>query len=270
MSIDPVAAARARLLVDAAVGGPTRLWRADAGMPGGDWQAALAGRAAPVIAARPAPSPTPARPAGIAPSLPGVAVASLAPAFAAASARTGVAAGTLAAIVGAEAARTPSGTLDPRSANPRSSARGLGQFLRATWLAEAARPGTALHAEAARRGWLDAAGRVRPEARASLLALRYDPRLAIEATADFAAANLARLGVRRGAAGEARLAWLAHHLGLGDAARYLGRGIGAARAGALLAAQIGAGAAARLIARAGDAAAAHRAWLEAYVRRKIG
>src|SRR5690606_28973798 len=51
-----------------------------------------------------------------------------------ASRRCGLAPSALAALIDAEAAKRPDGSWDPKSANPRSSARGLTQFLRATWI----------------------------------------------------------------------------------------------------------------------------------------
>ena len=53
--------------------------------------------------------------------------------FESASRRSGVPAASLAAIIDAEAAETKDGNWDPHSRNPRSSAAGLGQFLKGTW-----------------------------------------------------------------------------------------------------------------------------------------
>jgi len=190
-----------------------------------------------------------------------------------AAARTGLDPAVLASIIDAEAARTPDGRWIAASRNPRSSAAGLGQFLSGTWLGEAARPGSWLAGEARARGWVTRGGAVRDSARTALLALRFDPRAAIEVVADHAAANLARLrasGVRADdTPAAARAAYLAHHLGLGDALRFLGSGLQDRRAGRLLAAQVGTTAAGRRIAEAGSAAAAHREWLLAYVDRRI-
>lgn len=188
--------------------------------------------------------------------------------------RTGIPASAIAAIVDAEAAKDHAGRWNAYSRNPRSSAAGLGQFLSGTWKGMAETRGTWLNATAARHGWLDARGQVRAEARSQLLALRYDPAASIETTADYAQANLNRLrraGVPT-AADEtdiARNAYLAHHLGAGDAARFLKTGLEDAHARTLLRAQIGSARADRAIANAGDASAAHRAWLVSYVNRKI-
>ncbi len=188
--------------------------------------------------------------------------------------RTGLPASALASILDAEAGRGKDGAWNVHSRNPRSSAAGLGQFLSGTWEGEAERPGTWLNGEARRRGWLNDAGQVAGNARGSLLALRYDPEASIQATADYAHGNLQRLeraGVRVGGSVEdiARMAYLGHHLGPGDASRFLGGGLDPARARHLLAAQVGSASAARRVADAGNATDAHRQWLNTYVGRRI-
>lgn len=189
--------------------------------------------------------------------------------------RTGIPAPALAAIIDAEAARLPSGAWDCRCRNPRSTAAGLGQFLAGTWVGEAERRGSWLHDVATARGWLDAKGKVRTEDRQALLALREDPRASIEAIADYAKANLKRLeraGVsvdRSDVPAVARLAYIGHHLGPGDGARYLLGRLEGARAATLLNAQLGGAAAARSVRQSGDAVQAHRDWLESYVGRRI-
>ena len=195
-------------------------------------------------------------------------------AIARAAARTGIPEAALAAIVDAEAAKGRDGSWQSLSRNPRSSAAGLGQFLSGTWIGEAQRTGTWLHGEAERRGWLDERGKVLPGARTDLLALRYDPTASIQATADYARGNLDRLkrsGADIGGSVEdiARAAYLAHHLGPGDAVRFLREGLSDGRAGVLLAAQVGRNAAATRIAAAGEPAQAHRQWLTAYVERHV-
>lgn len=191
----------------------------------------------------------------------------------AAAERTGVPPAALAAIVDAEAAKLPSGQWNPQSRNPRSSAAGLGQFLSGTWIEQAQRPGTWLHGQADARGWLEPSGRLRPECRSELLGLRYDATASIEATADYARSNLAALR-RSTVVGSsdtevARAAYLAHHLGLGDARTFLAGGLTDERARRLLGAQVGASSAAHRIAQAGDASVAHRQWLSAYVGKRI-
>lgn len=188
--------------------------------------------------------------------------------------RTGFPAGALASIIEAEAARGRDGTWNVHSRNPRSSAAGLGQFLSGTWEGEAEKPGTWLNQESQQRGWLNAAGQVKAQDRGSLLALRYEPEASIQATADYARGNLRQLersGVQVGSGVEsvARIAYLGHHLGPGDAAKFLNGGLDPARARRLLDAQVGAAAASRHVAQTGNAADAHRQWLNAYVDKRI-
>lgn len=188
--------------------------------------------------------------------------------------RSGLPATTLAAIVDAEAAKRPDGSWNLMSRNPRSSAAGLGQFLSGTWIGMAQKPGTWLYDMAQQKGWLTESGRVAPAARGSLLALRYDATASINSIADYARSNIAtirRSGVRTGDDPQAlaRIAYLGHHLGPGDAIRYLKGGLAEGRATVLLKAQIGSASARERIARTGDAALAHRDWLNSYIDRKI-
>lgn len=192
----------------------------------------------------------------------------------AAAERTGLPAAALATIVHAEAAKGSDGRWLPYSRNPRSSAAGLGQFLSGTWRGEAEREGTWLHMVAGQRGWLDTHGKVKGEDRGALLALRYDPEASIQATADYAKANLDALRRAGVAIGEdaqaiARTAYLGHHLGRGDAVRFLKGGLDPDRARTLLNAQVGSASASRRIAASGDATTAHRSWLLDYIGRNI-
>lgn len=192
----------------------------------------------------------------------------------AAAERTGIPASALAAIVHAEAAKGQEGRWLPYSRNPRSSAAGLGQFLSGTWQSEAERSGSWLNAQARVCGWLDPRGKILPGARSPLLALRYDADMSIHAIADYAKANLDALRrsgaqVGDGVDGIARAAYLGHHLGIGDATRFLKGGLAPERARLLLNAQIGAADASQRIAAAGSASGAHRAWLLDYVGRNI-
>lgn len=195
-------------------------------------------------------------------------------AFAMAEARTGIPATALAAIVDAEAAKGRDGSWNTMSRNPRSSAAGLGQFLSGTWERLAATPGTWLNQVASERGWLDGQGQVLPGARSEVLALRYDGQASILSIADLAKLNLDRLEqsgihVRADAETLAKSAYLTHHLGLGDAKKFLVGGIEPGRARMLLAAQIGGGAADQRIAATGNATQAHRQWLLGFIDRRI-
>ncbi|GAB5349232.1 peptidoglycan-binding protein [Alteriqipengyuania sp. 357] len=188
--------------------------------------------------------------------------------------RSGLPPATLAAIVDAEAAKRSDGTWNLHSRNPRSSAAGLGQFLSGTWIGMAQTPGNWLHDVARQKGWLTESGRVVPAARGSLLAMRYDAQASINSIADYARSNIATIRKAGVATGDnpqalARIAYLGHHLGPGDAIRYLKGGLSESRAAHLLKAQIGSGRAIEKINRTGDAAVAHREWLSGYVDRKI-
>ncbi len=197
-----------------------------------------------------------------------------APALALAEARTGIPATALASIVDAEAAKGRDGIWNTMSRNPRSSAAGLGQFLSGTWEHLAETSGTWLNQVASQNGWLDGRGQVLAGARSELLALRYDGQASILGVADLAKMNLTRLeqsGIRVNTDAEtlAKSAYLSHHLGLGDAKKFLAGGIEPGRARMLLAAQIGSGAADQRIAAAGNATQAHRQWLLGFIDRRI-
>jgi len=196
------------------------------------------------------------------------------PALEQAAERTGLPASALAAIVHAEAGKGSDGSWQLFSRNPRSSAAGLGQFLSGTWEGMAERKGSWLNEVAKSKGWLDARGNVVSAARSSLLSLRYDATASINTIADYARQNLD--GLRRAgvmvaddADGLAKGAYLGHHLGLGDAIRFMKGGLDPSRARVLLGAQVGWAKAGQQIAAAGDAAAAHRSWFLNYVDRNV-
>ena len=223
-----------------------------------------------VVAAAPAPAPssTVAPTQGLGPN------ARHLPALADAAARTGIPVPALAAIVHAEAAKGRDGSWQAFSRNPRSSAAGLGQFLSGTWQGMAETKGTWLNDIARTRGWLGANGGVLSGARSALLQLRYDPAASINTTADYARHNLdglrrAGVSIGTGAATIAQSAYLGHHLGLGDAVRFMKGGLDPARARMLLGAQIGSAKASQQIAQAGNATVAHRTWFMDFVDRHV-
>jgi hypothetical protein len=191
-----------------------------------------------------------------------------------AAGRTGLPPAALAAIVDAEAAKEKGGKWKLYSRNPRSSAAGLGQFLAGTWIGEAERSGTWLNRTAKKNGWLSDSGRVHKSARSELLMLRYDGEASIQAIADYASNNLDRLrkngvGIGTSAVELAQAAYLGHHLGPGDAIRFLKGGLSDGHAAMLLKAQVGSASASARVASAGSAASAHRQWLLSYVDRHI-
>jgi hypothetical protein len=290
------AQARAELsgrLWKAALGGdasasPTGTDRAESGDMGLDALVALLGGDGMPKAISPAPAPPPSPPpadpdghsshhrsqdgdvaaGGLGANAPYAATLS------AAAERTGLPPALLATIVQAEAATGADGRWLTFSRNPRSSAAGLGQFLSGTWISEAERPGTWLHQIAGAQGWLNGHGRVSSDARSALLQLRYDGDTAIQAIADYARSNLDQLrnaGVAVGTSIEslAQSAYLGHHLGMGDAIRFLKGELSPDRAHKLLKAQIGGAAADQRIAEAGDATRAHRMWLLGYVAHAV-
>jgi hypothetical protein len=191
-----------------------------------------------------------------------------------ASARSGIPAASLASIIDAEAAKGAGGRWNVYSRNPRSSAAGLGQFISGTWVGMAEQAGTFLHTVAQRNGWLCASGKLLPEARSKVLALRYDAEASIQTIADYSRCNLDSLkkcGITVGNSVEeiSKTAYLAHYMGPRDAARFLRGQLDSGRARTLLAAQVGSAKAGRDIAAAGNAADAHRMWLASHVSRNV-
>lgn len=116
-------------------------------------------------------------------------------------------------------ARLESG-LDPSARAPTSSAAGLYQFTRGTWLATLDRHG-ADHG----LGWADDAianGRVAdPAMRAQVMALRFDPDASARMAAELARDNSAALSGVLGRAPDHAELYLAHFLGSGGATKFL-------------------------------------------------
>jgi len=117
-------------------------------------------------------------------------------------------------------ARLESG-LNPSARAPTSSAAGLYQFTKSTWLATLDRHG-ADHG----LGWADSAisgGRVSdPVMRAQVMALRFDPDASARMAAELARDNSAVLAGVLGRAPDPAELYLAHFLGSGGAAKFLG------------------------------------------------
>lgn len=185
------------------------------------------------------------------------------------------------------------GEWDPDSSNSRSSAKGMTQFLRDTWLDEAKRLGTFLNQKAQEKKWVtqDAHGRfdVSSGSESDVLNLRTDPEFAIMAAVDYGIYNFKKLAsngydfAKLNDGERGKLLYLCHHLGSGDANRYLAATIGAddeywpAKPGhkpklrwrgakSLLVAQVGvADAANRAEKYKGSYIAAHRFWLSDFI-----
>lgn len=240
-----------------------------------------AAQAAPTPAPAPVPAPAPAAPPAAGADPYAIVNLKLDPlngkylgAITEAAARTGMAPQTVAAIIEAEAAKVP-GTRqwDANSKAATSSARGLTQFLRGTWLGEAVRAGGLLNAEAKADGCVSAGNQVLDEAR--LLQMRFDPRVSILAGADFAVANLAFMAARGvlpavlDPAGKAKLAYLAHHEGAPGAVKFLRGEMGYITAATFNANIPATRRAAVLAAAGGNTGKAYRDFFGSYVDQRI-
>lgn len=111
-------------------------------------------------------------------------------------------------------------SLNPGAKAPTSSAAGLYQFTRGTWLQTLDR-----HADEHGLGWAGeaiAGGRVSdPGMRAQIMALRYDPDASALMAAELASDNKAYLSGRLGRELDAAELYLAHFLGAGGAGQFL-------------------------------------------------
>jgi len=117
-------------------------------------------------------------------------------------------------------ARLESG-LNPSARAPTSSAAGLYQFTKGTWLATLDRHGSEHGLD-----WADQAitgGRVSdPAMRAQVMALRYDPDASARMAAELARDNSVALAGVLGREPDSAELYLAHFLGSGGAAKFLG------------------------------------------------
>lgn len=195
-----------------------------------------------------------------------------------ASRRTGVQPHAIASMIDAEAAKTKTGEWNPASKATTSSATGLTQFLKGTWNQMALKKGTLLHQEALDSGYIQQTGKtfgIVPGKGDELLAMRTDPRMSIITGAEYAQGNLEELrkaGFITDATTDdekARLAYLAHHEGLGGAKDFLRGTIPEDRAASLLRTNAGEKTAARMIKEEGSARAAYTKWLNGYMDKKI-
>lgn len=177
-----------------------------------------------------------------------------------ASKRAGILPQAVAAVMNAEASKLKDGKWSVRSESSKSSATGMTQFLDGTWIDEALRKGTYLNDKAKKEGWLtqDTKGlwqfkkadgtfvcgpglarklstkAMLPSRRNAadknlqkLLDLRYEAEFAIMAAMDYAKVNLDALLAKSYAIGDlndtekARIMYLCHHLGIGDAVHFI-------------------------------------------------
>ncbi|WP_288457126.1 LysM peptidoglycan-binding domain-containing protein [uncultured Sphingomonas sp.] len=190
-----------------------------------------------------------------------------------AATRTGMTPQTVAAIIDAETLKDADGVWRDDAAAGTSSAVGMTQFLKGTWIGEATRPGGILNAEAKAAGVVDANNRVVDGP--GLLALRTDARLSILAGADYARQNLSSL-TRSGAfpadadpAALAKYAYVAHHEGLGGARGFLSGDMRYLR-DATFEANVPAASRQRYLdAAGGSEPLAYRNWLSDYIDRRI-
>ena len=191
---------------------------------------------------------------------------------------TGIDAAALAALVDAEAAKLGSGPSkgqwDPQSFNAGSGAAGLTQFLNSTWLDHARNAATLLNKSAKDKGFVTPLDGIVASREADLLALRFDPELAIVSAAEYGTANLRALedaGLLPDGIGDdekARYMYLAHHEGAGGARAFL-RGQNDSDLSKFIR-QVGAQMAGELTQRArGDVALAYRDWLNGFIDEHI-
>jgi LysM repeat protein len=190
-----------------------------------------------------------------------------------AATRTGMAPQTVAAIIDAETLKDTAGVWRADAASSTSTAVGMTQFLKGTWIAEATRAGGVLNAEAKAAGFVDSNDRVVDEP--GLLASRTDARLSILAGADYARGNLDALA-RAGSIADdaapaalAKYAYLAHHEGLAGAKGFLSGDMRYLR-DATFEANVPASSRQRYLdAAGGSEPLAYRHWLSDYVDRRI-
>ena len=202
--------------------------------------------------------------------------------------------------------RISTGEWDPKSASPRSSARGMTQFLDGTWIAMATTKGSFLYEKAKERGWTttnakgdgvsfnfsDGSSRpftaknlmrhVKGRANAddanvqALLDLRYDAECAIHTAVDYAGQNMSAIAKKGypldalNSSEKARVMYASHHLGPGDVVGFIEEGFSEEHAKELLIAQVGSARAQILaIAQNDRYVAAHRHWLNDFIEGKI-
>jgi len=189
--------------------------------------------------------------------------------------------------------KVSTGEWNPDSAATGSTALGLTQFLAGTWLGEVVRTGTFVNEKAEANGWVtkDPHGKyqVVPAHKTDILNFRTNAEAAIMAAVDYGLLNFHGLSANGydfstlNDGERAKMLYLSHHLGSGDANRYLAGTIASddtytpARPGhpprliargakSLLTGQIGSAAAGRLATQNGNNyVKAHRSWLSSLI-----
>lgn len=186
---------------------------------------------------------------------------------------TDIDAAAIAALIDAEAGKKPDGQWNANSQAGSSSAAGLTQFLKGTWLTQSCVKNTLLNQLCRARGFVTAANTVAAGQEAQILALRFDPEISIVTAAEYGLANftaLAKANVVEDEVGDdekARYIYIAHHEGLGGAIGFLNGT--KAYTFANLVTQVGDKAQAYVDAAGGDTTKAYRNWLTEYVDRHI-
>lgn len=197
------------------------------------------------------------------------------------------------------------GEWDPRSASQRSSARGMCQFVDATWIGLAVSKSTFLHTKvtelglfkrdakgnltftleagdskpltiAALRSHITKSGTANDANIQALLDLRFDAECAIQSMVDYSIQNEKSLISKNyllkslNLSERAKLMYATHHLGPRNIIHYINETFLEKSAKSLLIDQVGDQRATDLaLAREGDFIAAHRGWLNDYIEQKI-
>jgi hypothetical protein len=168
----------------------------------------------------------------------------------------------------------------PTSTNPRSSARGLTQFLDGTWIGLAASKDSYLSEQAILRGYVAEevkTKRLIVKNKEGLLAMRDDPETSIMVSVDYGALNFKALLRKKcnvsgiNSSEKAKLIYLMHHLGFGEAWQFIENKIQEDRAKKIFSDQIGKDSAeTRAKKEEGNSyVLAHRRWLIGFIDSNI-
>lgn len=211
------------------------------------------------------------------------------------------------------------GEWDSQSSNPRSSARGMTQFLDSSWLDLAFNKESHLHQKLKKSGFLTyteiTTGKGKNAKKKTVAAFklangtlvtkqplavtlrskkyipraaqasdanlqtvldwRFDPEQAIHSAVDYGAQNLAGLQAKNfdvnslSDSDKAKVIYLCHHLGIGDAQKFIQKTISESHAQYLLEQQVGTESADDRAEKAGSHLTAHRKWLNQFVNDNI-